>query len=115
MLEQKLEINNKKIDLERISYTTIGYGLVGTLYPNPEITAPIAGLIGCAASVYDEVKDKKLNLTTPAISTIVGGVIGYLFDSPELVEQIPHISIYTGSLIGGALGSYKSFKERRKN
>lgn len=118
MLENKLNLekksDDKEIDLGRIGYTTLGYGILGALYPNPEIVAPLASMIGLGASTYDELKDKNINLATPAIGAFTGGLIGYLLNSPELAQQLPHITLYAGSLIGGGLSVYKSFKERKK-
>ena len=102
------------MNLERIAWTTLGYGIAGSLFEQGFIIAPLAAGIGLAASIYDETKQKGLNLATPAISAIVGGLIGSLFDV-DSSHSIPHITSYAGAVIGGLLGSYNSYLGRIKN
>lgn len=115
MLEEKLgqKIQKNDLNLGRIAWTTIGYGLAGSFAPNPNIFIPASAAIGCAASIYDEVKEKGLDLYTPAMAALVGGFVGALFDDPNLNEYVSHFTTYTGVLIGGALGTYNSYNSFR--
>ncbi|RMD58310.1 hypothetical protein D6825_01265 [Candidatus Woesearchaeota archaeon] len=99
------------LDLGRIALTTIGYGLAGSLFPNPSITAPAGAAIGCIASVYDEAAKRGLDLFTPAVGGIIGGFVGSFFEVPYLNDIVPHLTVYVGALIGGSLGAYNSLRE----
>ena len=114
MLENKLDQKTQKkdMDLGRIALTTLGYGLVGSLAPDPDIIVPLSATIGLAASTYDEIKVKNLDLSTPAIAATIGGFVGSIFDVPELNEYLPHLTTYVGILVGGALGTYNSFRTK---
>jgi len=103
----------KNISLGRIAFATLGYGLVGSFFNEPEIVAPVMAAVGCAASIYDEVKQKGLDLSYPAMGIFVGGVLGSFFDTD--IPCFHNAVIYSGAVIGGAVGSYKSFLTRRKN
>ena len=113
-LESKIK-NSQEVNLERIAGTTIGYGLIGTLFsPNPEYTGPIGAVMGCGLSIYSELKNKDLNLSTPAWAALFGGMIGSWFRPNFLIENIPYLTTYLGTGIGGGLSLYNSFKKVKK-
>jgi len=101
------------INLERIALTTLGYGLLGTLFEDDTIMAPLTATIGLGASMYDEFKQKGMNLVTPAAGIFVGGLMGSLFDI-NANEYVPNILSYGGAVLGGGLGFYKSYKRSDK-
>jgi hypothetical protein len=107
-------MNNEKLNLERIAWTTLGYGVAGSFFSPSLIIAPLMAGIGFVASAYDETKQKNLDLSLPAVGAVVGGLIGSLF-AMDSNHYILHILSYTGGVAGGLLGSYKSYLGRRKN
>jgi len=66
------EESKKDIRLGRIALTTVGYGIVGSLFEDFEVIAPLTASIGFGASLYDELKQEGMNLTWPAGGIFVG-------------------------------------------
>jgi hypothetical protein len=98
----------KNISLTRIALTTIGYGVAGCVFNNPEVVAPATAAIGLGLSIYDEVKQRGMDLTWPAAGFFAGGLIGTIFDT-DSIRYLPHIFSYGGAVVGGILGTYKTY------
>ncbi len=123
MTEQKVEqtletsvhsTEQRDISLERIAWTTIGYGLAGSFFPDAYLVAPVTAVAGFGLSVYDELKRKGMNLVLPAAGILVGGLIGSAFDI-DSNKYLPHVLVYGGATLGGALGMLKSFISRERS
>ncbi len=121
MLEEKIQENNG-MDLMRIAYTTIGYGYLGLISPNPNIITPVSASVGCILSIIDETnkskikfaKDnfKKFDLFKPAFGMIVGGYIGSQIMGYDAAESMKDLYTYIGASIGGILGFYDSIVKK---
>jgi len=104
-------INRRDIRLGRIALTTIGYGLIGALFDDAIVIAPMTAAVGLGLSLYDEIKQTGMKLRYPAAGIFFGGIIGSLFDLNQN-EYVPNILAYGGAVLGGVLGIYKSFINR---
>ena len=107
---EQTRLSRKSLDLGRIALTTIGYGMVGSLFNNPDIVAPITASIGFSWSLYDEYKHEGMNLFAPAVGIVLGGVVGEQFN---INVKLENVLAYTGATIGGALVLYNSWRTRK--
>ena len=101
----------KNINLGRIALSTFGYGVVGALFDDATVVAPITAAMGLGLSLYDEIKHTGMNLVWPALGIFTGGLIGSAFNVDHN-EHVPHILSYGGATLGAGLGLYKSYISR---
>ncbi len=103
----------KDIKLGRIALTTLGYGVVGALFDDATVIAPITAAMGLGLSLYDELKHTGMNLVWPALGIFTGGLLGSAFNADKN-EHLSHFLSYSGATFGAGLGIYKSYISREK-
>ncbi len=91
------------IDLKKLAFTGIGYGLVGALFDDRNLVIPLMSSIGVCMSFIDDIK-YKVNLMDPAIGIAMGGFIGQCLSNPS-----ENYTSYGFALIGGLMGLCKSY------
>src|SRR3989339_1351583 len=107
--EQGKNLGN--IDLERVIGTTIGYGIIGSFFPDSHAVAPTLAVTGLALSIYDELKQTGLDLARPIWGAALGGFAGSFFDINSN-SYLPNIVTYTSTAIFGTLGFIKSLHNK---